>query len=215
MPVENTPPGESNVPDPVETRDASSRPVPRRWRTIWLFLLPGIVLIVMGIFWMAGSEGKKSEPAATPGVTGTSGGEPREPTDANPPSEPLNPPDSTPQVIGDLSLLGGGDEYVGRPVELSAVAVARVHGSRTFTVGPIGQHTLVLMDDGQPGAIKPGQFVRISGRIEKPPSGERLAAAGLDDEDRKALEDEKIIIRATRVEPAPEAKPTPRPDTSR
>jgi hypothetical protein len=215
MAVENDPPDERNVPDPVETRDRSSAPVPRRGRTIWLFLIPGIALILMGIFWMLRSERVATEAAPMQGVTGTAGGETREPTDASAPTTPLNPSAATPQVIGDLSLIGGGEEYVGRPVELAAVPVASVEGSRTFTVGAIGQHTLVLNDDRHPGTVKPGQRVRISGRVEKPPGGDRLASAGLNEADRKALEDETVIIRATRVEPASVATPTARPANPR
>jgi hypothetical protein len=211
-PLENQ--NDQNVQDPVETRDASSAPVPRRKSSIWLFLLPGIILIVIGMFWMLRSERVDSTVAPTQGATGTSGAESNEGGDALPPAESLNPGAAAPHVIGDLSLIGDGAEYMGRAVELAAVPVSDVEGSRTFTVGRIGSRTLVLLDQPHSDAVAPGRRVRISGRIEAPPTGDRLEAAGLDQSDRKALEDEKVIIHATRVEPAIEATPTARPGDS-
>jgi hypothetical protein len=213
-PLDNNSPDEPNAPDPVETRDASSAPVPRRQRSIWLFLIPGIVLILVGLFWMARSERHPAE-AAPRDVTGTSGRELGKAGDTSPAAQPLNPSGEGPDVIGDLSLVGADDAYVGRAVELAAVPITSVEGSRTFTVGRIGNRTLVLLDKAQPEIVKSGQHVRISGRIEKPPTGDRLAAAGLSEDDRKAVEDEKVVIHATRVEVAHEATPTARPTDSR
>jgi hypothetical protein len=181
-----------------------------------LFLVPGIVLILIGLFWMARSERRPSDTVPPRDVTGTSGGEsePGRAGDAAGATQPLNPAGEGPQVIGDLSLVGADDAYVGREVELAAVPVSSVEGARTFTVGRIGNRTLVLLDKARPGDVVSGSHVRISGRIEKPPTGDRLAAAGLDEKDRKAVQDEKVIIHATRVERAHEATPTEHPADS-
>jgi hypothetical protein len=199
------------VPDPVETRDPASAPVPRRRSSVWLFLIPGAVLILIGVAWMLRSERRGLDTEAAPAATGTSGaGAEGETT----PTGPLNPAADGPAVIGDLSLLGGEDQYLGRAVELASVPVSSIDGPRTFTVGRLGHRTLVLLDSPRPAAIEAGGQVRISGTIEKPPSGGQLTATGLADADRNALADQEIIIHATRVEPAVEATPTPRPSDS-
>jgi hypothetical protein len=46
-----------NAPDPVETRDPASRPTPAR-RRVWLFAVPAVAFLILGIVWMARTEGR-------------------------------------------------------------------------------------------------------------------------------------------------------------
>jgi hypothetical protein len=136
-------------------------------------------------------------------VTGTSGERSNDPEGGARGDRPLNPVAQGPSVIADMELLTSKADYVGRAVELAAIPVMTVPGPRTFWVGRIANRTLVLIDRDAQGAktVKPGEVVRISGRLEAAPSPEELARAGLAADDREAVDGEKVIIRATRLAP--------------
>jgi hypothetical protein len=189
------------APDPVETRDPYTRPVPNRSRA-WLYVVPAAVLLVLGIAWMARVERAQPGRGGSYEVTGTSGSRANDPEGLERGDDrPLNPVAEGPSVISDMELLTSKQDYIGRAVELPAIPVMTVAGPRTFWVGRIMNRTLVLVDRKGEGltAVKPGQIVRISGRLESPPAGEEIAKAGLSSDDREALEGERVVIRATQV----------------
>lgn len=202
------------APDPVETRDPASRPTPQLSRA-WLFALPAAALLVLGMIWMfwaeRSREGVRSAPYA---VTGTSGA-----TDSDPEGlgrgdeQPLNPVAEGPRVIGDMELLTEKDDYVGRPVEIPAIPVMGSPGPRTLWVGRPLNRTLVLLDRDVHGIgdIAAGRPVSVSGRLEKRPAGEEIDRAGLQENDRQALEGVDVFIRASAVRPQPRTGPLDAP----
>ena len=83
-----------------------------------------------------------------------------------------------------------------------------VPGPRTFWVGRIANRTLVLVDTRAQGTkIVPGQIIRLSGQLASPllSSAAALDKAGLSADDREAVQGEKVIIRATRIQSQPDA----------
>ena len=199
-----------NAPDPVETRDPASHPTPRRSRAL-LYAIPGLLLLLIGVAWMTWVEQPTDTGAAPTAVTGTSGERVDDPEGRPAGEVPLNPAGAGPSVIGDPGLLTAKENYVGRAVEIAAVAVMTRPGPRTFWVGRIGNRTLVLADEGSGDLpdLATGQIVAISGTLER--ADEALGRGGLDEEDREALDGEDVIIRATRIERQERAIPADEP----
>jgi len=191
------------APDLVETRDPASRPTPRRSRA-WLYAVPAVALFVIGAVWMfsaeRGREGSQSAPYA---VAGTSGSRENDPEGLGRGDEaPLNPPATGPSVIGDMELLTSKEKYVGRAVEIRAIPVMSTPGPRTLWVGRPMNRTLVLLDRNTQGVgtLPAGQPVQVSGRLEKRPDKAAIDRAGLQENDRKALEGVDVFIRASTVQ---------------
>jgi hypothetical protein len=199
-----------DVPDPVETRDPASQPVPERVGRAWLFTVPIFALAIIGLIWMFGSErGRDGQRAGatvgTTGVTAPEAGWPGGPSPEGPPrgdEAPLNPgmQAGVPPVITSLGHLVQKEDYVGQPVEIRAIPVGDVKGPRTFEVGRLGNRTLVVVE-GDAAAIVPslerGQIVQLSGRLES--ADETQPPADLNDEDRRAFDGAGVFIRATAV----------------
>jgi hypothetical protein len=198
-----------NAPDPVETRDPASHPTPSRSRAL-LFALPVVALIAIGVGWMLMSETDSGGPEAS--SIGTSG-EVRNDPEGGARVETLNPQPEGPRVIADMELLSSKADYVGRAVEIAAIPVMTKPGPRTFWAGRFGNRTLVLVDGSAQGAdaAQPGATIRLSGRLERTPDQQALAQAGLDEQDREALEDEDVFIRAQRIEPQGDVGPLDAP----
>jgi hypothetical protein len=190
------------APDPVETRDPHARPVPTRKGRAWLYAIPAVVLLVIGLAWMVQVERSSSGREGTREVAGTSGERANDPEGLPRGDAPLNPVASGPSVISDMELLTSKDEYVGRAVEIPAITVMSVPGPRTFWVGRLANRTLVLLDRQTQGAtrVSPKQVLRVSGTLEAVPSASELARAGLTADDRDAVGGEEVIIRARRIE---------------
>ena len=210
------PPVPENAPDPVETRDPRTAPVPATRGRAWLYAVPAAVLLVIGLVWMVRVERVHPGQHAPAEVTGTSGERTDDPEGGGRGDEkPLNPAAAGPTVISDMELLTSKSALVGRAVRFAAIPVVTSPGPRTFWVGRLGNQTLVLMDDKTEGAMKvvPGKAVQLSGTLEPAPSENDLANAGLEDADRKAVEGEKVIIRAkslkTTVDPGPNQATVP------
>lgn len=193
------PPVAENAPDPVETRDPNNAPVPATRGRAWLYAIPAAVLLVIGLVWMVRVERAHPGQNAPAEVTGTSGKRANDPEGGGRGDEkPLNPAASGPSVISDMELLTSKSELVGRAVRFAAIPVVTASGPRTFWVGRLGNQTLVLLDEKVEGAmaVVPGKAIQLSGALEPAPSESDLAKAGLDDADRRAIEGEKVIIRA-------------------
>jgi hypothetical protein len=73
--------------------------------------------------------------------------------------------------------------------------------------------TLVLLDRNLPGVgtVPAGQAVQVNGRLEKRPDKAAIDRAGLHEDDRKALEDVDVFIRATSIEVKGRTGPTDAP----
>ena len=184
--------------DAVEPRDPAHRPVPRdRSKVLW-YAVPAVLFVLLGLGWMFSSEMRETSPAGDAiGTTGDRGNDP----EGGKRVDVLNPTDG-PAVISRMELLSDAEDYVGRPARFAAIPVSTTYGDRTFSVGRIGSRALVLAEPGADlSGIRSGDPVSLEGRIERAPSAEELDRLGLGKEDREALDDEDVIIRATRVEP--------------
>jgi hypothetical protein len=199
------------APDPVETRDPASRPTPRRSSAL-LYAIPGLLLLLIGVAWMTWVERPVDGGAAPMAVTGTSGEGVDDPEGRPAGEAPLNPAGAGPSVIGDPGLLTEKQSYVGRAVEIAAVAVMTRPGPRTFWVGRIGNRTLVLADEGagELPDLATGRIVAISGTLER--ADEALGRGGLAEDDREAVDGEDVIIRATRIATQERAIPADEPE---
>jgi hypothetical protein len=201
-------------PDPVETRDPASHPTPRRGRA-WLFALPAVGLVVLGVIWMFWAERAKEGAGSAPyAVTGTSGAKENDPEGLGRGDEtPLNPLAEGPRVIGDMELLTAKEDYVGRAVAIRAIPVMSTPGPRTLWVGRPLNRTLVLLDRDTEarGEITPGQPVSVNGTLEKRPERADIERAGLHENDRKALEGVDVFIRAASVQPQQRTGPVDAP----
>jgi hypothetical protein len=153
--------------------------------------------VLLGLGWMFSSEMRETSPAGDAiGTTGDRGNDP----EGGKRVDVLNPTDG-PAVISRMELLSDAEDYVGRPARFAAIPVSTTYGDRTFSVGRIGSRALVLAEPGADlSGIRSGDPVSLEGRIERAPSAEELDRLGLGKEDREALDDEDVIIRATRVE---------------
>ena len=203
------------APDPVETRDPASHPTPRRSRA-WLFALPPVVLVLLGLLWMLRAEGTREGGQSGPySVAGTSGERENDPEGlGRGDDKPLNPVGDGPRVIGDMELLTAKKDYVGRAVAIPAIPVMGTPGPRTLWVGRPMNRTLVLLDrhiQAGVGTLPAGQPVQVSGRLEKRPDKDAIDRAGLHEDDRKALEGVEVFIRATAIEPRQPTGPTDAP----
>jgi hypothetical protein len=190
------------APDPVETRDPDSRPTPRRSRA-WLFAIPPVALVLLGLVWMFRAESVREGAPSPYSVAGTSGERENDPEGLGRGDEkPLNPAVEGPRVIGDMELLTAKEDYVGRAVAIPAISVIGMPGPRTLWVGRPMNRTLVLLDRNIPslGTLSAGQPVQVRGRIEKRPDKAAIDRAGLQEDDRKALEGVDVFIRATAIE---------------
>jgi hypothetical protein len=200
--------------DAVEPRDSATEPVPsRRWKA-FLYAIPAVLFVALGIAWMFSTEPILGGGGDSSEVRGTTG---HDPEGGRPRGEVLNESPEGPAVISDVELLTKADEYAGRPARFAAINVAARNGERTFWVGRLGNRTLVLLDRTVQNiqAIRPGKAVSIAGRIERKPSAEQIDRLGLKDEDRRALEGEDVYIRATEVTIPEEDVGTPVTETPR
>ena len=199
------------APDPVETRDPASRPTPARSR-VWLYAVPAVAFLVIGIVWMIRTEGPREARSPAPSaVAGTSGARANDPEGLGRGDEAsLNPRAEGPSVIGDMGLLTAKENYVGRAVEIPAIPVMGSPGPRTLWVGRPLNRTLVLLDRNvdRPGEVKAGEQVRVSGQLERRPDTAAIDRAGLHEDDRTALEGVDVFIRASTVERASPGNPT-------
>ena len=202
------------APDPVETRDPESRPTPRR-RRAWLFAIPPVALVLLGLFWMSRAENAPEGAQSAPySVAGTSGERENDPEGLGRGDEkPLNPVDRGPRVIGDMELLTEKENYVGRSVAIPAIPVMGTPGPRTLWVGRPMNRTLVLLERNIQGlgTLAAGQPVQVTGRLEKRPDTAAIDRAGLHEDDREALEGVDVFIRATAIEPQQRTGPTDAP----
>ena len=199
-----------NAPDPVETRDPASHPTPRRSSAL-LWAIPGLLLLLIGVAWMTWVERPVDGGAAPMAVTGTSGEGVDDPEGRPDGEAPLNPAGAGPSVIGDPGLLTEKENYVGRAVEIAAVAVITRPGPRTFWVGRVGNRTLVLADQsaGELPDLETGEIVAIGGTLER--GDDAVGRGGLAEDDREAVDGEDVIIRATRVSVQERAVPANEP----
>jgi hypothetical protein len=183
-------------------------PAPGR---VWLYTVPVAAFLILGIFWMARTEGRHEGSERPPyAVTGTSGANENDPEGLGRGDErPLNPGDQA-IVIRDMGLLSAKDDYVGRRVEIPAIPVMSTPGPRTIWVGRLANRTLVLLDRRAHPAdqLTPGEHVRVGGRLERRPDQNAIDRAGLHEKDREALEGVDVFIRASAIEPAGPALPT-------
>jgi len=85
------------------------------------------------------------------------------------------------------------------------VKVADINNDTTFWVSNKDNQMLVVLHRTlSPNDIKlatPGQVVHITGTIEGLPSAEARYSWGLNDSQRRTLEDQKVYIRAEHVTP--------------
>ena len=185
--------------DPVEPRDPAARAVPRRSSTALLFAIPAVLIVVLGVGWMLLTERDAAEDddAATTAVEGTSGGNTA--ADAGTPEDAS---EVTPPATSDLQILANPEQYAGRTVRFTAVPVVSPGGERTFWAGRPGSRTLVLLDPAMPqrDEVMPGQRVDLAGTIERTPSAAELRKLNLSDEDREALQEAGVFLRATEME---------------
>jgi hypothetical protein len=127
-------------------------------------------------------------------------------------------PEESPATLHDLETVTGTvdpHELIGRRVDFH-VKVADINNYTSFWVGVKDNRMLVVLGrdnrtdaqrvDGaaSPNDIKPaapGQRVRITGTIEGIPDAEARYSWGLNDAQRRALDDQKVYIRADHVMP--------------
>jgi hypothetical protein len=203
------------APDPVETRDPASQARPRRRSRAWLYAVPALALVVIGVVWMSLTEREREGGQSAPyAVAGTSGTREDDPEGLGRGDEtPLNPSATGPSVIGDMELLTAKEKYVGRSVEIRAIPVMSTPGPRTLWVGRPMNRTLILLDRNTQaaGRLAAGQPVRVSGRLEKRPDKAAIDRAGLQEDDREALEGVDVFIRASAVTPQQRTGPADAP----
>jgi hypothetical protein len=117
-------------------------------------------------------------------------------------------PEESPATLHDLETLTGTvdpHELIGQTVDFH-VKVADINDYASFWVGNKDNRMLVVPLHGvpSPNDVKPaaaGQMVHITGTIEGIPNAEARYSWGLNDSQRRALEDEKVYIRAEHVTP--------------
>ena len=181
--------------DHVEPRDPAARAVPRKPSTALLFAIPAVLIVLLGLGWMFLAERDTRDETMTP-VEGTTGE-----TAGAGAAAATEPQATTPPASSDLQMLANPEQYAGRTARFSAVPVTGVHGERSFSVGKPGSSTLVLLDPSveHPEGVMPGQRVDLAGTFERAPSGEELQKLNLGKEDRDAVEEAEVYLRATEV----------------
>ena len=165
-----------------------------RWAT---FI--GIFVVIAALTWAASYQrsrhGTGVSPAINPPV-GTAG------------REAPNEPEASPATLHDLETVTGSvdsHELIGQRVDFH-VEVADINNYTSFWVSNKDNRILVVRLHGAPSPndIKPaaaGQLVRITGTIESIPDAEARYSWGLNDLQRRALDDQKVYIRADHVTP--------------
>jgi hypothetical protein len=127
-------------------------------------------------------------------------------------------PEDSPATLHDLETLTGATdphELIGRHVDFY-VSVADINNYTSFWVGSKDNRMLVVLgrdtrssvqrarDAASANDIQPvaaGQTVHITGTIEGIPQAEARYSWGLSDSQRRALDDQKVYIRAQHVAP--------------
>ncbi len=111
-------------------------------------------------------------------------------------------PTTSEEVVAKLTDITdpGDGSLTGRRVELTEVRVQSVTGDVTFWVGSDEERVLVVINEElQPEravTVRPGQLLRISGSMERPPPEDIELSSG----DRNALKGQSLYIRAELVE---------------
>jgi hypothetical protein len=190
--------------DPVETRDSTTRPVPRQSSRLWMYVIPALAFVIAGVVWMLVAETRGTATKAPYAAIGTSG----ERAHGNDPEgaradEPLNPVPEGPRVISDEGLLSSKDQYIGHTVRFEAIPVFSQEGPRTFWVGRLTDRALVLLDQNAGTVqLKRGEMLSLQGRFER--TNDKMEAT-LSKDDRDAVEGQDVIIVASQVKPVQSA----------
>ena len=156
----------------------------------------GIVAVIATLMWAAPYRTRQGVSLASNPPVGTAG------------REGADEPEESPATLHDLETVTGTvdpHELIGRRVDFH-VKVADINNYTSFWVGSKDNRMLVVCLHGasSPNDIKlvaPGQTVRITGTIEDIPNAEARYNWGLTDSQRRALEDQKVYIRAEHVTP--------------
>lgn len=171
----------------------------------------GIIVLVTGIAWGwpdfrsrqgTGVSAVGNEMVGTTGTSQPTGGQ----------------PEDSPATLHDLETLTGATdphELIGTRVDFH-VKVADINNYTSFWVGNKDNRMLVVLGrdnrsggqryrgNSSPNDIKTvaaGQTVHITGMIEGIPHAEARYSWGLNDSQRRELDDQKVYIRAQHVEP--------------
>jgi len=159
----------------------------------------GIVAVIASVIWADPYHRSRQ---------GTGGSHPNDPPVATTGRETADEPEESPATLHDLETVTGTvDPYelIGRRVDFH-LKVADINNDTSFWVGSKDNRMLVVRLHGasSPNDIKPvapGQTVRITGTIEDIQNVEARYNWGLTDSQRRALEDQKVYIRAEHVTP--------------
>jgi hypothetical protein len=172
----------------------------------------GIIVLVMALAWgwpYSRSRQGTGVSAVGNGMVGTTGVT-GQPTGGQ--------PEDSLATLHDLETLTGATdphELIGSRVDFH-VKVADINNYTSFWVGTKDNRMLVVLGrdnrtdaqryhgNASPNDIKPveaGQSVHITGMIEGIPHAEARYSWGLNDSQRRELDDQKVYIRAQRVEP--------------
>jgi hypothetical protein len=171
-----------------------------RRTALWAAFI-SIVAVITALMWAAPYHRSRLgitdvSPASNPPV-GTAG------------REAADEPEESPATLHDLETLTGTvdpHELIGRRVDFH-VKVADINNDTSFWVGKKDNRMLVVLGHHgapSPNDVKPaaqGQMVRVTGTIEGIPNAEARYSWGSNDSQRRALEDQKVYIRAEHVTP--------------
>jgi hypothetical protein len=157
----------------------------------------GVVALLGAFMWVApyhqGRAGSSVSPVSDPPV-GTAG------------RDAANEPEASPATLHDLETVTGAidpHELIGGTVDFH-VKVADINNDTTFWVSNKDNRMLVVVHGTPSNHIRsaaPGQVVHITGTIEGVPTAAARYSWGLNDSQRRTLEDQKVYIRAERVTP--------------
>ena len=158
----------------------------------------GVVAVIGALMWVAPYQQSRADtgvsPVSDPPV-GTAG------------RDAANEPEASPATLYDLETVTGAvdpHELIGGAVDFH-VKVADINNDTTFWVSNKDNRILVVLHGTlSPHDIKlatPGQVVHITGTIEGVPNAEARYSWGLNDSQRRTLEDQKVYIRAEHVTP--------------
>jgi hypothetical protein len=158
----------------------------------------GVVTVIGALTWVAPyhpSRAGTSVSSASDPPVGTAG------------RDAANEPEASPATLHDLETVTGTvdpHELIGGTVDFH-VKVADINNDTTFWVSNKDNRMLVVLHGTpSPNDIKPaapGQVVHITGTIEGVPKAEARYSWGLNDSQRRTLEDQKVYIRAEHVTP--------------